>query len=174
MDILQTERLILRRMQPDDVPALADLWTDPQVTRWMGGPRERTALEADLRNTAQHPAAERFDLWPLVEKAGGGVIGHCGLLDKEVEGRIEIELVYVLAVPAWGKGFATEIARALKDHAFVHLGLTRLVSLIDPENRASERVAVKTGMRLEREIVRPGGYIRRVYAIESAPEGAAR
>jgi ribosomal-protein-alanine N-acetyltransferase len=169
MGILQTDRLTLTRMRPEHTAALVDLWTDLQVTRWMGGPREPTALEADLRKTSLNPTAEKFDLWPLVEKAGGKLIGHCGLLDKEIEGKLETELVYVLAVSAWGKGYATEIAAALKDYAFSNLGLKRLVALIDPASRASERVAIKIGMRLERKVVRPGGAVRWLYAVESRP-----
>jgi ribosomal-protein-alanine N-acetyltransferase len=93
------------------------------------------------------------------------VIGHCGLLDKEVEGHAEIELVYVLAADSWGRGYATEIAIALRDYAFRELGLRRLISLIEPENIASMRVAEKAGMAFEKEIVRPGGAIRRIYSI---------
>jgi ribosomal-protein-alanine N-acetyltransferase len=169
MGILQTDRLTLTRMRSEYTAALVDLWSDPQVTRWMGGPREPTSLEADLRKTSLNPTAEKFDLWPLVEKAGGKLVGHCGLLEKEIEGELEIELVYVLAVSERGKGYATEIAAALRDYAFSTLGLKRLVALIDPANRTSERVATKIGMRLERKVIRPGGAVRWLYAVESRP-----
>jgi ribosomal-protein-alanine N-acetyltransferase len=165
--ILQTERLILTKLRPAHVPALVDLWTDPEVTRCIGGPRERIPLWADLEKDAQHPPPGPFDLWVLVEKATGNVVGHCGLIDKDVDGTLEIELVYVLAASVWGKGYATEIAAGLKHYAFTNLGLKRLISLIEPSNSASERVAIKTGLHLEREIVRPGGAIRRLYVIET-------
>jgi RimJ/RimL family protein N-acetyltransferase len=167
-EILRTRRLILTRLRPPHVPALVDIWTDPDVTRHLGGPRERAHLSADLEKDAQNPPPGKYDLWVLLEKATGNVVGHCGLLDKDVEGTVEIELVYVLAVSAWGKGYSTEIAAGLKDYAFTNLGLKRLISLIEPSNGASERVAIKTGMHLEREIVRPGGAIRRIYAVEAA------
>jgi RimJ/RimL family protein N-acetyltransferase len=154
-------------LQAAHVPALVDLWTDPEVTRFMGGPRERDFLVSEFEKTALAPFAEKYDLWALVEKESGTVIGHCGLIDKEVEGTIEIELVYVLAKSAWGKGYAAEIAAALKEYAFQALGLKRLISLIEPGNRRSERVAVKTGMRLEREAIRPGGALRLLYAIDA-------
>lgn len=109
--------------------------------------------------------SEADDLWPVVEKATGKVIGHCGLLQKEVDGQQEVELVYVFARASWGRGYATEAAMALRDHAFGQLGLQRLISLIEPENAVSERVAIKVGMRLEKEVVRPGGRTMRVYAI---------
>ncbi|MEJ2552051.1 MAG: GNAT family N-acetyltransferase, partial [Anaerolineales bacterium] len=97
----------------------------------------------------------------------GQLVGNCGLLEKEVGGEAEIELVYVFAASAWGKGYATEIGMALIRHAFETLGLERLIALIEPENAASERVAQKVGMRFDREVRRPGGAIRKVYVIES-------
>jgi len=167
LEILRTGRLILTRIQPEHVPALVDLWMDPEVTRFMGGPRERDFLLTEMEKTALAPFAEKYDLWALVEKETGTIIGHCGLLDKEVEGTVGIELVYVLATGAWGKGYAGEIAAALKEYAFQILGLKRLISLIEPGNRPSERVAIKTGMRLEREVTRPGGAVRLLYAIDA-------
>jgi ribosomal-protein-alanine N-acetyltransferase len=167
LEILRTERLILTRIQAEHEPALVELWTDPDVTRFMGGPRERDFLVTEFEKNALAPFAEKYDLWALVEKETGSVIGHCGLLDKEVEGTAEIELVYVLAIASWGKGYASEIAAALREYAFYTFGLTRLISLIEPENAASERVAQKAGMHFEREITRPGGAARRIYAVES-------
>ncbi|MFC2081801.1 GNAT family N-acetyltransferase [Candidatus Bipolaricaulota bacterium] len=167
--ILETERLRLRRLQDSDTDALVELWCDPEVTRFMGGPRNADELRTGFAEDAVDPFAYTYDLWPVTEKTSGAVIGHCGLLDKEVEGRKEIELTYVLAKRAWGKGYATEMACALRNHAFGSMGLSRLISLIEPENAASERVATKVGMTLEKEIVRPGGAIRRVYAIEKRP-----
>ncbi|MGB7537385.1 MAG: GNAT family N-acetyltransferase [Anaerolineales bacterium] len=167
LEILRTRRLILTRLQNAHVPALVALWADPEVTRFMGGPRERGFLVSDLEKTALAPFAEKYDLWALVEIDSGMVIGHCGLMEKEVEGTSDIELIYVLAAAAWGKGYATEIAAALKEYAFHILGLKRLISLIEPGNRRSERVAVKSGMRLERETVRPGGFVRLLYSINA-------
>ncbi len=162
---LETERLRLRPIQSEDVEPLVDLWTDPEVTRFMGGPRDGTQLKTWFEEDVIEPAPDPHDLWPVEEIATGQVIGHCGLLDKEIEGETEIELTYVFAVPAWGKGFATEIAVALRDHAFEKMGITRLIALIDPDNGASQRIAEKVGMRFERDLVRPGGAIRRLYAV---------
>jgi [ribosomal protein S5]-alanine N-acetyltransferase len=166
--ILETERLRLRYLEPGDVSAVVDLWLDPDVTFYMGGPRDRDIVTANITATAKNPTAEKYDLWPVEEKAGSGLIGYCGLLDKEVDGKIEFELVYLFAKNAWGKGYATEIAAGIKEYAFKKMGLVRLISLIEPENEASERVAVKVGMRLEKEVVRPGGALRRVYVVEAA------
>ncbi|MEJ2563588.1 MAG: GNAT family N-acetyltransferase, partial [Anaerolineales bacterium] len=147
--------------------AACDLWSDPAVTHYMGGPRERDWLRTEFEEDGRNPAAEQYDLWPVIEKGSGQLVGNCGLLEKEVGGEAEIELVYVFAASAWGKGYATEIGMALIRHAFETLGLERLIALIEPENAASERVAQKVGMRFDREVRRPGGAIRKVYVIES-------
>jgi RimJ/RimL family protein N-acetyltransferase len=133
----------------------------------MGGPRDRDTVTANLEQTARNSTADRYDLWPVEEKATGKVIGHCGVLDKEVDGKTEFELVYVLAKSAWGQGYASEIAAGIRDYAFGKMTLSRLIALIEPENGASERVAVKVGMRLEKEVIRPGGAVRRGYALET-------
>ncbi len=146
---------------------MVDLWSDPEVTRYLGGPRDRDWLQSELEKSARDPFAERYDLWPVVEKDTNRVIGHCGLLDKEVEGKTEIELNYILSSSVWGRGFGTEIANAIKSHAFMELQLGRLVALIEPNNTASERVAVKIGMHFTKEIDRPGGTRRKVYLIET-------
>jgi ribosomal-protein-alanine N-acetyltransferase len=165
--VLETERLLLRRQQASDIAFLTDLWTDPQVTRYLGGRRDRDWLRSVFQETARNPYAERYDLWPVVEKETGQVVGHCGLLDKEVDGRTEIELTYIFSPSAWGKGYATEIGQAIKQAAFEKMGVQRLVALIEPENEPSERVAIRLGMRLEKEMIRPGGALRKVYVIKA-------
>jgi ribosomal-protein-alanine N-acetyltransferase len=165
---IETGRLLLRRVEEPDAPVLARLWSDPRVTRYMGGPRDfenvRQESEEEARAGLVHPTG----WWPVAEKASGRVIGDCGLIEKKVDGREEIELVYVFASDSWGKGYATEAAGALRDYAFFRLGLRRVVALIDPDNHASARVAEKIGMQFERETRRPSGRVMRVYALASA------
>ncbi len=165
MIILETERLQLRYLHHEDIPTLVNLWTDPEVTRYLGGPRDIEPLRQKLAETAGNPLQEQFVLWPLVQKKTGLVIGQCGILEKEVDNLLEYEMIYVLAKSAWGNGYATEIARALCSYAYYVRNLNRLIALVEPENAASERVAIKVGMRLEKEVVRPGGGIHRVYAV---------
>ena len=67
----------------------------------------------------------------------------------------------------WGQGYATEIGQAILRLAFTKMGLMRLVALIAPGNQSSERVAIKVGMHFEKEIIRPGGTIRKLYIVEA-------
>jgi RimJ/RimL family protein N-acetyltransferase len=165
MVILETDRLLLRYMLPEDVPFLVALWMDPEVTRFMGGPRDLEILTIELEEKSGNPCSKPFDLWILVEKTTGQMIGQSGLLQRDVEYGTEYELIYVLANKSWGKGYATEIARGLIKYAYYVRNLNRVISLIEPENKASEKVARKMGMKLEKEIKRPGGGVRRVYAM---------
>ena len=165
--IAETGRLVIRRLTEADVPAVAALWADKQVTRFMGGPRDFETLRASFRDDLKAPPSA-CDLWPVVEKQSGVIVGHCGLVPKAVDGRDEVELTYVIAAAFWGRGFATEAAAAIRDYAFRQLDLTRIVSLIDPANSASERVALKLGMKFEANTERPSGKMMRVYVAAAA------
>jgi RimJ/RimL family protein N-acetyltransferase len=166
---LETDRLVLRDIEEDDAEALADLWTDPEVTMFMGGPRDYDNLIMVFEQDAAAHDRNSYDLWTLVEKSSEKVIGHCGLTDKDVEGELEIELVVVLAREAWGKGYAREISNALLEFAFTTANLERVIALVNPENSTSARLAQSVGMHFERQVVRPGGALRDVYAIERPP-----
>ena len=164
---LQTERLLIRTPAAEDAPATAAIWCDPDVTRFMGGPRDYEQTLQDLLSEAAEGIADPADtLYPVVERASGRIVGDCGFLRKDVEGEAETELIYVFAKAAWGKGYATEAARALCTFAADRLQLSRLIALVDPENRASARVAEKAGMRLWKQTIRPTGKRMQVYLKE--------
>ena len=164
--ILETKRLIMRYQEHSDIKALTDIWLNCEVTKYIGTRRERDFLINEFTKTAENPYAEKFDLWVVVEKSTDKVVGHCGYIDKEIEGKIEIDITYIFDPSSWGKGYATEIAFALKEHAFEKMGVERLVALIHPENIASALVAKKIGMKLEKQLLRPNNEIRDMYVIE--------
>lgn len=168
--ILETERLVLRYQTAADVDFLTDLWSDPEVTRFLGGPREKEWLQSVFEETAENPKSEIYDLWPLVEKTGGAPVGHCGLLEKEIEGRKLVELNYILHPSVWGRGYAVEIGRALVRHALEVRGLRELIALIHPDNEPSERTARRIGMHYAHGVTRHGGAERKVYRITKPSE----
>ena len=164
--ILRTDRLCLRRIQASDISTLIDLWCDPDVTKYLGGPRDREKIKPLFEEDIENPFAHEYDLWPVEELATNEVVGYCGLLEKEVDGKDEIEINYIFKESAWGKGFAKEIGKGIIEYAFNVKKLDRLIALIKPENKASEFVAKKIGMKYEKEVIRPGGEKRKVYVIE--------
>ena len=160
--VLETPRLILRPVLAEDAHPLAKLWSDPEVTRFVGCPRDYETVVPTVLREAAGPCPERTTRWPLLLRDGNDVIGDCGLLEKLIDGRQETELVYFLQKRFWGQGLATEAARMVLQHGLSDLKLSRVVALIDPENIASERVAQKIGMTLESEVVR-SGHLKRLY-----------
>jgi RimJ/RimL family protein N-acetyltransferase len=156
--MIETPRLILRPMRAEDTDALQQVFADPQVMDAFGAaPFDRQQMERWVQRNLAHQARHGYGLYAVVLKAGGVIVGDCGLTHMEVEGVPEVELGYHLRSAYWHRGLGTEAAVAVRDHAFGVLGLPRLVSLIRQGNRASQRVAEKVGMRLARGLVRHGG-----------------
>lgn len=164
--ILETDRLLLRYQRYDDIETLVGIWSNPETTKYIGGPRKTDFLVDEFTKTADNPSAEKYDLWVVIEKESGRVIGHCGFIDKEVEGKTEIDITYIFSPEAWGYGYGVEIASALREYAFNSLGTKRLIALIHPENKASAKVARKIGMRYEKQLSRPNNEVRDMYVIE--------
>jgi len=164
-DVAQTSRLVIGRLRAEYIESLCGIWCDPAVTKFMGGPRDpakvREALTEELNGTP-----ETYTLWPVMERATGQVIGDCGLLEKEQDGRKEIELVYVIGSAHQRRGYGFEAASAIRDHAFTRLNLDRLVALIDPGNESSRRLAEKLGFVAGPIVTRPSGDQRVLYALE--------
>ena len=154
MIIATTPRLTLRQFHRGDLGALTAVLSDPEVMRFsVAGPMSRDQVADLLEHVEQSYRENGYGLW-AVEHRSGLMIGYCGLVAQDVDGRREVEIGYRLARNYWGGGLATEAAQAVRDHAFGPLGLTRIVSLVTPDNIASIRVAEKNGMRLRKTTVK--------------------
>lgn len=162
--ILETERLVLRRMEMSDIDDLMGIFSDPVAMRYYPATKSRQEVEGWVRWTLGSYEDHGFGLWVAILKDSGEFAGQCGLTVQEVEGRDEVEIGYLFLRKYWGRGLATEAATAARDHGFQTLGYRRLVSLIDPGNLASRRVAEKVGMALEKKIFKRNKEIC-VYAI---------
>jgi RimJ/RimL family protein N-acetyltransferase len=98
-----------------------------------------------------------FGPYAVVDRQRQAVIGYCGLFFfPDINGQPEVEIGYRLVRSAWGRGYATEAARAVRDFAFGDLGMQRLIAIIDPSNIASIRVAEKIGMHHDAEVMLEG------------------
>jgi RimJ/RimL family protein N-acetyltransferase len=143
---IETERLLIRRFEADDVDPMAAVYGDPVVMRhvFLGVlDRERTAALLEEYRRAQDEHG--FSTWAVTEKESGTVVGDVGLGVHAATG--EPELGYTLAAAYWGRGYALEAARACVTAAFAHLPHHRLVAKIEPENERSLRLAERLGMR---------------------------
>lgn len=153
VDPIRTARLMLRSMAQEDLDGYARLFADPEVVRFIadGTTADATETAEWLTRSLHRNEYEGFDRRSVVLADDGSLIGWCGIAVWDIEGAIERELGYVLARDRWGRGYATEAAAAMRDHARSALGLTRLIALIHRDNGASKRVARKLGMEYERD-----------------------
>lgn len=167
MEVLETERLVLRQLGFDDIEKLLQIFSDPEAMRYYPGTKSREETEAWIDWNIRSYRENRFGLWAAILKDSGEFAGQCGLVAQEVEGRREVEIGYLFVRRLWGRGLATESARASRDYGINGLGYGRLISLIDPENMASRRVAEKVGMEFEKEIEKWGKRVW-VYSLDPA------
>jgi RimJ/RimL family protein N-acetyltransferase len=144
--ILETERLILREWTLDDAPALFEICRDAEVMRYIGTGKPYKMLdeaEKFLDWAVAYQKANGFCRWALLEKSSGKIVGSCGY--AYTHEMPEPELGYLFARDVWGKGFATETARACLDYGFEKLAFREIIAITDLENVASQKVLEKIG-----------------------------
>ena len=175
--VLETERLVLRRLTLGDLDALAAIYADPDVRRYFP---EGTLTRAETREELEwiidiYYGRYGYGLWATILKESERFVGRCGLLPWDIvsdvggalilsgasedppgPGATEVELAYLLARPYWGLGLATEAARAIVAYGIEEFRLERLICLIDPGNEASIRVATRAGMSFDRHVIIDG------------------
>jgi RimJ/RimL family protein N-acetyltransferase len=148
---LRTERLILREFEPDDWEALHAVESDPAVARYQSfaprTPEESRAYVLGAITDASEIPRRTWDL-AVVLAAADRLIGRCGLGVTDEDGE-QAMVWYTIHPDAWGRGYATETARAVVGFGFRDLGFHRIWADCDPANVASWRVLEKIGMRRE-------------------------
>jgi RimJ/RimL family protein N-acetyltransferase len=149
---LETERLILRPFTEDDVDDLVELDSDPAVMRHITGgratPREEIAKRFLPRARKHHDRG--FGAWAAIEKSSGDFVGWFGLHATDDRPPDEVELGYRIRRASWGKGYATEVSRALVEKAFTELGAKAVWAQAMTVNAASRRVMEKAGLQYVR------------------------
>lgn len=161
--VIETARLRLRPLEDRDLDGLMAIFGDPVAMRYYPGTKSRAEGAAWLARHQELARSRGLGLWAAELAEGGAFAGQCGLVPQDVEGIEELEVGYLFVRAHWGRGLATEAAAACRDRGF-GLGWPRLISLIDPANAPSIRVAERIGMAPEREVVKWGKRLR-VYAI---------
>lgn len=146
---LESERLIIRPWGPDDLPAWDSITGDPEVTRYIHGGVPYTKDESDefFARQARQLAEHDLCMGALEEKASGEVVGIAGVQPLGTTG--DLEIGWILARRAWGRGYASEAGAAAAHHVLETLGRRRVVAIIDIENEPSKRVAARLGMAYE-------------------------
>jgi RimJ/RimL family protein N-acetyltransferase len=145
---LATSRLRLRAFRESDLDAYAAMCADAEVMRYIGagGPVDADIAWRQMALFLGSWSLRGHGMWALEERAGSRLVGRVGFLDPP--GWPGCELGWLLARGAWGKGYATEAARAARDYGRDALGLTELISLIRPDNQRSIGLAQRLGATL--------------------------
>ena len=144
--ILESERLILRAFREGDLDAYAAMGADAEVMRYLSADGALLSRADAWRQMAMflgHWELRGYGTWAVEERGTGEFVGRVGL--HYPEGWPDRELGWTIARKFWGRGYASEAARASIKHAFDTLGWPHLVSLIHPENHRSARLAERLG-----------------------------
>ncbi len=165
---LTTDRLILRYFQQDDFKELHALLSDPEVMRFsLNGPYNKEKSAEFLEKSLEQARKQEPSLYAVFDKVSGAFIGSCGLYLQRINGKERWELGYRLLPKYWGQGLASEAAQAVKNYAFSSLGLTGLISIIEPENIGSIKVAKRNGFTLESSMLYNKKISVKIYALSA-------
>lgn len=145
--LLRTSRLSMREFTASDMNDLLRLDSDPRVLKYINGgkPMERSEIDATVRRvTGYYALYPGLGVWRASRRDSGEFIGWYCL--KYCPPTTDVEVGYRLLFDAWGKGYATEGARALVEYGFARVGVTRIIGVTHPGNKASQRVLQKAGL----------------------------
>ena len=144
-NVLCTERLVLHPVTADDHAVLLAHWAAPDVRRFLFDGAMLSAAEVSkaIEDSTRNFGRDGYGLWLIHEKARINLVGTTGLRPLE---DIGLEIFYSLTPGSWGKGYATEAARAVLDHALGPLGLPEVLAEVDEGNTASIAVIERLGM----------------------------
>ncbi|MBV9944474.1 MAG: GNAT family N-acetyltransferase [Solirubrobacterales bacterium] len=156
---IETARMVLERLRPEHGAEQLELLLDPRVsaTLWVASEplTERDVVDG-LKAKVDHWERHGFGMWLLRDRETGEMVGRGGLQYTYTAGLHDVEAGWAIVPERWGRGLATELARACVEVAFDQLDLFEIVAFTLPDNIASRRVMEKTGFEYERDIVHGG------------------
>ena len=153
LPFLSTKRLLLFPPSLKDLSFWVALHSDPDVMKFMGGPRDKNEVKEWLETDIAHFKKHGFSMFSIVNK-NNEFVGRAGLVYLDYDdAQKEIEVGYVLKKEFWNKGYATEIVTALVSWGFKNLKIPRLVSVTRPENRKCQHILKKVGMEYKQIIL---------------------
>jgi RimJ/RimL family protein N-acetyltransferase len=170
MIVLDTQRLVLRRLQLSDAEFILRLVNEPSWLRFIGDKNVHD-LDDARRYLCEGPLYmyERFGfgLFRVELKSSGVPVGMCGLLKRDT--LVDVDIGYALLPQFWGQGYAYESVAAVLAYGHRSLGLQRIVAITSPDNDSSIRVLDKAGMKFERQLEFSAGDLVKLFAREFTP-----
>jgi [ribosomal protein S5]-alanine N-acetyltransferase len=147
---METERLIFRRYEEKDKSDFINLFTDEAVMKHVGdGVMTTEQAEAFWRKLLEKLYPQGFNIWAVFALEDSLYVGHAGIYPRPSK-KEDWELAYFLKRDAWGKGYATEIARKIIEYGFAELNLPEVFASVDDDHAASIKVLEKAGMTFSR------------------------
>lgn len=150
-----TERLLIRKLEDSDIDLWKEFFVNNPSLKYLGidelklpSENAKEWIEFQFKRYEEN----RYGHHALIEKDTNEFVGMCGLLAQTIEDKTEIEIGYSLLPKFWGKGYASEAALFFRDFGFEHEKLEKIISVIDIRNIASQKVAVRNGMLIDRKI----------------------
>ena len=163
---LETQRLILREFQLEDLSQLALILANPQVMKF--SPTGSLSVEQTRIKLNSFIASYKrygFGKCAIILKECNKLIGYCGIAVELVDNVYEPEIGYRLASEFWGRGLATEAANSTIQYGFGQLKLPYILGIVEPANTASVRVLEKLGMRYERKTIFYSSILMDIYRL---------
>jgi [ribosomal protein S5]-alanine N-acetyltransferase len=149
-------RLLAERLTEAHLPVLHRMHRDERMMAMIGGVRTEAQTAAYLERNLKHWDDHGFGIWILRDPVTHDVVGRAGLRNLTIEGMPEVELAYALFPEWWGRGLATDAARACVTIARDWMGLHSVIGLVLPANLVSQRVLRKAALEQEREVLHGG------------------
>jgi ribosomal-protein-alanine N-acetyltransferase len=144
--MLETPRLVLAPVVPTDTDAIAALYSDPDVMRYVTErPLSAEFAAASVAKGIQHWADHGHGMFSVFQRESGAFIGRCGIV--RMGATADVEVAYILRKDFWGQGYATEAASACVELGFARQGLSEIFGLTFLDNTPSQRVLEKCGLR---------------------------
>lgn len=156
LDSFALPRLQAERLTSAHADDLRRMDSNPRLMALLGGPRSAAQTELYLERNLAHWEEHGFGIWILRDRAGGQVLGRAGLRHLTVEEVPEVELTYAFFPEFWGRGLATDAARACLTIGRDWLSLPSIVALTLPAHLASQRVLRKAALVHERDVLHAG------------------
>lgn len=158
--IMETERLILRKMETSDYRDLCKILQDEAVMYAYEGAFSDEEARNWLNRQLRRYKEDGFGLWAVILKENGELIGQCGLTIQDIPDRQVVEIGYLFRRKYWHRGYATEAAKACREYAFHVLNVEEVFSIIRDTNTASRNVAERNGME------QVGSFVKRYRGVD--------
>lgn len=168
MKIVETDRLIIRYLQSEDLDEFYEICGDPEIMRYVGDgqPLSKEQTQRWIEKSQENYSKYGLGCLAVIAKDDGRLIGYCGLVNPTIAG--EAEVIYAFKKQYWGKGLASEAAKAMLDFGLKQCALKRIIATIAPSNHASIRIVEKWGMKYREQRLDDHNLPEVVYVIEGA------